>query len=396
MGTNSIIEHRANYYYLKLREEYLILCQGNHCQALILDALEEWTNSKREKKQSLYVYMTYPQWVTALYGMYGRSTIIDALNTLEEAHFISKRPYRIYGKDTFEYLLNEESINAAIRELPAKSPEETLPKLDAFKNRRVQNQTRLNSDGKTSSRVQNQTRDASKNRRNIELLSQNSNNTELNNDVAVATDTSDDLSSSHEEKPEAEAPQKKTEKPTRKPKAPKKEIDPEMQARINAVFDCLDKLGQETSESSDFTYSRTKKAKEDISELLDGRVVSPTNLRLVYMEMWNAPKGKDGFSWKENMSIAAICRHYDQKLLAAMSKQKKTPAQNTQNRPPEAASTPRLPKEAATPYVPQMAPSRRDRRGLTPTAKLRLAQEAEATRREQALIDGQQQKGVAR
>ena len=61
MATNSVIEHRENYYFIKLHEAYVQLCRGNHCQALILSVLEEWTNTKERQNKSPYVYMTYPQ-----------------------------------------------------------------------------------------------------------------------------------------------------------------------------------------------------------------------------------------------------------------------------------------------------------------------------------------------
>lgn len=110
-------------------------------------------------------------------------------------------------------------------------------------------------------------------------------------------------------------------KPARKPKPPKE--TPEMQSRINAVFDCLDQLAQETSGNSDFTYARKpQRSRDAIKDMLQGRVVSPEKLRLVYMEMWDTPAGRDGFQWKDNMSVVAICRHYDEKLLSAMTKLK--------------------------------------------------------------------------
>ena len=120
MATTSVIEHRAHYYFVKLHEEYLALCDGNHCQALILSVLEEWTNTKKGKQQSLSIYMTYPQWVTALYGMYGRNTIIKALADLEKRELVTKRPYQLHGKKTFAYLLNVRAVNALLKALPEK------------------------------------------------------------------------------------------------------------------------------------------------------------------------------------------------------------------------------------------------------------------------------------
>src|SRR2546421_3192596 len=98
MGNNSIIEHRGSYYFVALREEYLTICMKStykkqvkggsksrasaHCKAFILDILEHWTNTKRGKGEDLAVFMTYQQWSEAMYGMFGRTTIIDSLDEL--------------------------------------------------------------------------------------------------------------------------------------------------------------------------------------------------------------------------------------------------------------------------------------------------------------------------
>ncbi len=172
MSNNSVIEHRANYHFVKLQEEYLHICGGNHCQALILSTLEEWTNTKKAKGQDLYVYMTYPQWVTALYGVYGRSVIISALASLEKRGLLEKRKCYRYGKETYEYLLNIKRVNDLLKALPEKLPHETHPNLDAFKNKRVQKQTRSEMDGKQPDAVYFQTGDAFKNKRNIDSITQ--------------------------------------------------------------------------------------------------------------------------------------------------------------------------------------------------------------------------------
>lgn len=164
MSNHSVIEHRANYHYVKVEEDYIAIClkgkASPHCKALILSILEQWTNTKRDKHEEPVVYMTYPQWIKATYWYHGRNVIIESLQELEEAGFITRKPYHLStGKDTFAYVLNVETVQEAIKQLPEKPPNDTLPSfnLNAFKNKRVPNQTRPKSNG---SGVYNQTPDA--------------------------------------------------------------------------------------------------------------------------------------------------------------------------------------------------------------------------------------------
>lgn len=150
MSNNSIIEHRGNYYYIEFREEYLIIClncsykkplkddqkckASPYCKALILAILEQWTNDKRGKGQDLAVYMTYPQWIDAMYGMFGRTAVIDSLEELIGEGLIARVPYRLHGKDTYKYLLNYVEINKRIRGLDERDPNITRPQVNASTN----------------------------------------------------------------------------------------------------------------------------------------------------------------------------------------------------------------------------------------------------------------------
>jgi hypothetical protein len=148
MSNNSIIEHKGNYYYIEFREEYLIIClncsykkpvkkddqkckASPYCKALILAILEQWTNDKRGKGQDLAVYMTYPQWIDAMYGMFGRTAVIDSLEELIGEGLIARVPYRLHGKDTYKYLLNHVEINRRIRGLDERDPNITRPQVNA-------------------------------------------------------------------------------------------------------------------------------------------------------------------------------------------------------------------------------------------------------------------------
>jgi hypothetical protein len=143
MSNQSIIEHKANMYYVEYREDYLLVCHAceykkpdqngrkskasSHCQALILAILEGWMNNKRGRGQSMEVYMSYPQWIESMYGMFGRNVIIDSLEELLGEGLISRRPVRLFGKDTYAYLLNTAEINKRIRALPDRDPQQVEP-----------------------------------------------------------------------------------------------------------------------------------------------------------------------------------------------------------------------------------------------------------------------------
>ena len=91
-NNHSVIEHRANYHYIKLEKDYLAICstgkQSPHCKALILSILEQWTNTKRTKGESDYIYLTLPQWVKYTYLLYARNTVINCLAELREEGLI--------------------------------------------------------------------------------------------------------------------------------------------------------------------------------------------------------------------------------------------------------------------------------------------------------------------
>jgi len=140
MSSNSVIEHRANYHYIQMSEEYLLICsKGNaspHCKALILSVLEQWTNTKRDSNQPLdSIYMTYPQWEQALYYLYSKNIIVACLTELLAEKMIARKEHRSpNGKNTYTYELKIEEVQTALKALPDKSTKDLLPRLDAFKN----------------------------------------------------------------------------------------------------------------------------------------------------------------------------------------------------------------------------------------------------------------------
>jgi len=160
MSSNCIVEHRKDYFYLEFREEYLIICMNckykkpvkegtkckssPHCKAFILAILERWTDTKRKKGEDLAIYMTYPQWVEELQGLFGRNAIIDSLDELIGEGLISRDKHKMYGKDTYKYLLNYKELNRRIKLLPQgkaftnkrdETPETVTNQSEAFTNK---------------------------------------------------------------------------------------------------------------------------------------------------------------------------------------------------------------------------------------------------------------------
>lgn len=146
MSQQSIIEHKANMYYVEFREDYLAICLGcaykkatkdgkkskasPYCKALILAIMEHWTNDKRGKGENLYVFMSYSQWIESMYSMFGRTVVIDSIDELLGEKLISREPYKMFGRDTFKYLLNTKLVNERMKALPDRDPHITRPQVN--------------------------------------------------------------------------------------------------------------------------------------------------------------------------------------------------------------------------------------------------------------------------
>lgn len=176
MSNNGIIEHRKDYFYIEFREEYLIICTNckykkpvkegakckasPHCKALILAILERWTDTKRKRGEPLAIYMTYPQWVDEMHGLFGRNVIIDSLDELIGEGLVFREAHRMYGKDTYKYSLNYQELNRRIKLLPQgkaftskrdEASETFTNKPDAFTNK-PDTSLQVNEDAFTSGR----------------------------------------------------------------------------------------------------------------------------------------------------------------------------------------------------------------------------------------------------
>lgn len=160
MSQHSIVEHRANYFHVRLEDDYLAMYERlaesldlikeqnglklsgpSDCKAMIASVLEHWMNSKRlnaKCEDDLYVYFTYDEWEQQLRYRYRRSTIIQCIKEMEEegqwtdkegeVHIgtIKKRPY---VQNTYAYLLNLPVVQGLLSELPEQSPYGPRPKV---------------------------------------------------------------------------------------------------------------------------------------------------------------------------------------------------------------------------------------------------------------------------
>jgi hypothetical protein len=393
MSNNSIIEHRSNYYYIEFREEYLAIClncsykkpvkedqrckASPYCKSLILAILEQWTNDKRGKGQDLSIYMTYPQWIDAMYGMFGRTVVIDSLDELIGEGLISRVSFRLHGKDTYKYLINYVEINKRIRVLDERDPNVTRPQVNGSTSKRV-SRPQVNGYPSTSGH-------------NIESTNKHYlDSTEEDNCVAIAnanahdasfsdeTETSDQHSHPEHEQlttidtpkvtnasqpPEIPLQQKEAVKiasqsdestasfvnenssiqdeanihiaqkvqkeeeqvkskgrQSRKPKAPE---DPALKERVERVYKFFDKLAEDITGVKDFHYHPTGVSDKAIKNWLKG---NPTEelLRDVFAELWNSPPDpRTGFSWQDHMKIPTILKEYDSRVLAIQARRRK-------------------------------------------------------------------------
>ena len=170
MSNHSVIEHRANYHYFKMEEDYVRICgfgkQYPQCKAAILAILEHWINDKRAKGQDEHIYMTYPEWVDAMYGLFRRNTIIACLAELVQEKFISRRECVRHGKETYEYTLNIRLVQERLKLLEERDDKNCRPNLNASKFKRQQ-PTHLNLNGSTHPNLDGTSSEASKNKRII-------------------------------------------------------------------------------------------------------------------------------------------------------------------------------------------------------------------------------------
>jgi len=134
MSKSSCISHNARQQIVIIREDYLIICDDNHCAAALLNIFEYWTNIKlgnQEQAQvenkiaaaggaapvesDLWIYKSIPELQTECMGLFGETKISKGLKFILDKGFIESRNNPKYGWDrTLQYRFQFEAVQAVI------------------------------------------------------------------------------------------------------------------------------------------------------------------------------------------------------------------------------------------------------------------------------------------
>lgn len=121
-----------------IREDYLAVCDGNHCAAALLSIFEYWTNVKLGQQEQaqvenaiaaaggapsvrddLWVFKSVTDLETDLMGLFGKMKIGDALKLIRDKGFVERRTNPDYRWDrTLQYHLQIEMLQGAISDTP--------------------------------------------------------------------------------------------------------------------------------------------------------------------------------------------------------------------------------------------------------------------------------------
>lgn len=126
MASKPCIDHSKTQQMVIIREDYLALCDGNHCAAALLNALEHWTNTKINKNSDdLWVYRTAKGLKDDLMGLFASATITAAAAILKAKGFIDTRHNPSHKWDrTMQYLFNVEAVQDAVNSFNGLSEKE--------------------------------------------------------------------------------------------------------------------------------------------------------------------------------------------------------------------------------------------------------------------------------
>lgn len=130
----SCISHPPKTPLIIIRQEYLAICDGNHCEAAILNQFEYWTNIKLGQKEqaeieneiaqagglegiegNLWIYKTHTELHKELMGLFGIRAVGTALQSLVDRGFLERRNNPKYAWDrTYQYRLETRIVQDAI------------------------------------------------------------------------------------------------------------------------------------------------------------------------------------------------------------------------------------------------------------------------------------------
>jgi len=157
MSKTSCISHPAKQQLIIIREDYLEICDCDHCAAAILNVMEYWTNIKlgsaeqseidntiaakegleASQDTELWIYKSHEEFQTELLNLFGMNKIGAALTLLKGKGFLTTRNNPRFGWDrTVQYLFMTEAIQTALSSLELKS---TSFKIKASKGAKLKN-----------------------------------------------------------------------------------------------------------------------------------------------------------------------------------------------------------------------------------------------------------------
>jgi hypothetical protein len=139
---NGCIGHAVNQRLVIVREDYLALCENDHCAAVILNVFEYWHNVKLAQAEQtaiesgiaatvgitipvaeLWVWKSIPDLEAELLGLFGERKISIALNWLKQSGYLESRNNPLYPYDrTLQYLFNATAIQDKINTLASEAP----------------------------------------------------------------------------------------------------------------------------------------------------------------------------------------------------------------------------------------------------------------------------------
>lgn len=139
MTKTKCITHPPRQSLVIIREDYLAICDGNHCAAAILNIFEYWTDNKLDNCEQaaienaiategnaplvnadLWIYKSIPELKAELLGLFGDSKISAALDVIKDLGILESRNNPKYGWDrTLQYQFNIKVAQALISRLGA-------------------------------------------------------------------------------------------------------------------------------------------------------------------------------------------------------------------------------------------------------------------------------------
>lgn len=124
---------------IAIRQDYLKICDGDHCAAAILNAFEFWSRGKRRKGVTgdVWIYKKQSELRVDLAGMFGLNKISASLRRLRDLGFLAARSNPHNGQDkTLQYRFEWEAVEVAISGFSVvqkSKPETTEIKPEALK-----------------------------------------------------------------------------------------------------------------------------------------------------------------------------------------------------------------------------------------------------------------------